>query len=918
MMAFYIGEIRKLRNEFFEAYRNGEYKKAVFLGKRLLAIYVEHEDCDGMEYAVDMNNLALVFDRMHLYDRAANYYRKAAELKKECSGESLSYGDTLNNLAIVLNQMGEQAEALELHEKVLEIRQIRLGRTHKDTVHSLYHLGHTYALLEDYEKALEQQEKALQAANQCPQFSGLDLADIYSAIGGICEKTGNFRKSMEYYETCLDLMEKERGRESLYFMQHLLLLSDVCEKADLPELAVEYYETALEIKRGLMRENHLDFINGLNYLATLCCKDKQFDKAIALHQEVLELITHLLGQEHVFYADTLHNLSMDYCGKGEYKKALALGKKALARKKQFFGEENPQIAGSLMNLGILYDTGGKPDEGLRHVQRALEICQNHGTEKEVADTLIILARIYEHQGALEGAATAVAEALERLQRCGEEEKTTAVLAWQFLGELRCRQGEYANALWACRKAADMTERHVGRGHPSYATALERLGLIYESAGDLTGAATALEETAKIRREMLDEDNPRYLDALEVLGRIYTKKEEYEKAIRYYQEKNDRNYEETKEEQLAAANNLLAIANCYRLAGNDLKADAYFIEAEGKLKRCTLSPDEIYESRRAAFFAGRTGKKEAVKRAGGPRGRRRIGTLKRLEECFQERIDRFGVADKEAVRLALALGDLLEGIGEQESAEKWFLLAEKHGEESDYVRACERLGRYWLKQGKTPLALRRLMNAKEYLAEYGDSKSAEYCAFLGLLGDAYCQKGAAENAIVQYWTWSRLYKELRLPATDDFEGRMERAARLLEGSKRQQEAVEFYSTLALSVRGREGESKNFARLILKTAALHVALGNGAKAEALLDRVLLLGGGDGTFSAAFGRLCDRVGRLFYGAGCIKKAEEALRQAYQIQACGEKCMTKEGFALLLELLRMGDDRMAYLAVKNGEKLE
>lgn len=37
-MAFYIGEIRKMRKEFIEAYKDGDYKKALILGKGILNI----------------------------------------------------------------------------------------------------------------------------------------------------------------------------------------------------------------------------------------------------------------------------------------------------------------------------------------------------------------------------------------------------------------------------------------------------------------------------------------------------------------------------------------------------------------------------------------------------------------------------------------------------------------------------------------------------------------------------------------------------------------------------------------------------------------------------------------------------------------------------------------------------------------
>ncbi|MBR5816150.1 MAG: hypothetical protein IKY38_01865, partial [Anaerotignum sp.] len=65
---------------------------------------------------------------------------------------------------------------------------------------------------------------------------------------------------------------------------------------------------------------------------------------------------------------------------------------------------------------------------------------------------------------------------------------------------------------------------------------------------------------------------------------------------------DVNFEETAEEQLAAANNLLAIAYCHKMADNEDKAEAYFAEAEAKQKRSGIPMDEKYEKRRRLFMA----------------------------------------------------------------------------------------------------------------------------------------------------------------------------------------------------------------------------------------------------------------------------------------------------------------------------
>ena len=163
-------QIRRLRRELKEAYLAGEYKKALVLGKNILEQYLENGDAENWEYAADMNNLGVIFDGMGMYQKAAEYYQKAAKLKQEKAGDTLSYADTLNNLAIMYNQMAEYQNALEMHEKVLQIRENKLGKNHIDTIHTLFHIGNTYEDMKEYEKALAYQQKALENARLTKRF----------------------------------------------------------------------------------------------------------------------------------------------------------------------------------------------------------------------------------------------------------------------------------------------------------------------------------------------------------------------------------------------------------------------------------------------------------------------------------------------------------------------------------------------------------------------------------------------------------------------------------------------------------------------------------------------------------------------------------------------------------------------------
>lgn len=337
--------------------------------------------------------------------------------------------------------------------------------------------------------------------------------------------------------------------------------------------------------------------------------------------------------------------------------------------------------------------------------------------------------------------------------CGDEKSGMYLWCLHLLAEIERRQEDFDAAVGHCRQAAEIAKERFGAEHPRYATALEKLGLMEEAAGNLEEAEEVFTTTAEIRKEMLDEDNPLYLGTLEALARVFVKQEAYEKAIELYQEKNDLNFEETPQEQMAAANNLLAIANCYRLSGVEEKAAAYFAEAEAKQKRSGLPMDETYEKRRGLYLR------------------------QKMEHAMPPKPKKGGDIRKE---------------------------------------------------------------------------------------------------------------------------------------------LEYYSALALSIRNKEGEGQSFAKVLLKTAALHAKLGNQRDTETLLDRVLSIGAKEGIFTTSFGRLCDRVGRIYAEAGSKNKAEATLRQAYQIQTMTEKCMTGQGQALLLRLLQEKGDEKAYFAVKNAGKLE
>ena len=83
---------------------------------------------------------------------------------------------------------------------MLKIREAKLGKDHPDTIYSLFHLGNTEEDLQQYEKAVEYHQQALERARRSTDFSKEDMADIFASLGSAYDGGGNYRRSISSYE----------------------------------------------------------------------------------------------------------------------------------------------------------------------------------------------------------------------------------------------------------------------------------------------------------------------------------------------------------------------------------------------------------------------------------------------------------------------------------------------------------------------------------------------------------------------------------------------------------------------------------------------------------------------------------------------------------------------------------------------
>ena len=917
-------EKKRLRRDFIEACRDGEYKKALFFGKQLLHVHMEDEIGSNMEYAIDMSNMAIAYDQLGQYTRAAEYYKRAGEIKKACGGESLSYADTLNNLAIVYCITQRHEESLRLHSKVLEVRDLKLGREHKDYIHTLYNIGNTYYKMGDYSKALEFHEKALKRAQASTKLDSLDLADIHSAIAKVYQKRGNYKRAILYFEMSLDLIEKARGCSGYYYMSQVIAMARVCEKTGFLDLAVEYYERALAIRKDIMSVNHLDYINGMNHLGRLYRKNHQLDLALQTHQAILESIAKLLGKDHLFYSDILGEMSLDYCAMKNYDQAFFLAKHAIELKEVQTTEGDGQLASSLWVMGNVLIGMGEMDQALQHLFRALEdrIKAYGKADEACADIMSHIGVAMEQLGAYEGASYYIMDALAVRQNCEQFKPDLYMQDIERLLKINRKQKEMIRGVGICLEAAKIMKDKFGVGHPHYAAVLAQLGQAYFYAGDCHHAMEALEDSLRIQKETLDEDTPSHLTTLEGMANVCRFSGEYKRAIAYYQERNDMNFEETASEQLEAAKTLLDIAICYQLWENPKRAIAYFSEGEEKARRSGLQEQKSYQGLLKLYERAKDKKscktffKNQLEEKPGKRHVCGQEAAEAMVAAFRQMEGHFG-REEDGAHVALTIGDIYERLEEGDEALYWYALAEKIGNGSAYVRACQRRGELYFKRKDYLKAAQKFTNAKEYLAEYGEMQNETYASLLKGLGNCYLHAGETEYAIRIYLAWQELYLSLRLPSNDEYWAAVEQTAKLCMDEKKYPEAIRQYEMLEQELRSREGESVSWSKLLIKMVQTCCLIYDFDRAQIYLEKLSNSLKSQQKRTETQDKLYDQIGRLFDAAGNQEKAREILLQQYRSGFQTGRQLTKSAKQILLRLLEEKGEEQVYLAVKNGDFL-
>lgn len=908
-------ELEELRKSFLLAYEEGDWDLALKLQMQIMHVLQEDDSPDTEEVARGMHNLGVVLDEMEELEKAEVCYERSANAKRMCNGATMSLADTLNNLGIVRHKMKKHKEGLDAHEEVLAIQNRYLEKNNPERVQTLWHLGYGYEAYGVYEKAIKSLEEVLQWAGRGAEYTKLELARIYGEIAKCYEKVGNYKKGIYAYERALHWLEKIGEADSLFSMEYMWGLSGLCESSGYGDLAVEYGEKALVLEESKYRKDDMSHLQSLDRLASLCKKCGEYEKSIALHQKILDIVAKWMGIESDYYRNGEIEMAQCYFylsnQQTEDKRAKSLQKSIdilenVMAKNQRSEEKNiPQAMTVSALMTTVEHERGNHAQDMKHLERmALEFFWELDLKDFWAmEALLLGAKLLYETGIYGGALYCGNLILKH----GKKRQAYYIETLYLLGEVWDVMGWQEGRVASAQMAKDLTEDLYPYNHPEVAKSWKHLGRAYQDAEDFIHAKRYLKKALEVETIMLDEDNPSRVDTLMNLAEVCFWKGDYEESVAYLQERNDLNFEETKEDLLEASIVLVSIGIAYLAMGEDEKAIAYAKESERKWASSGLEKNDCLCQQERIYGKLMEGAPinymEETKHVQESRSVVEAKIICKNLESVLEVIQKSPQNNGEKLTFAAScIAGIYANAGEYKDALCWYQKAEKWGEDDRYLLACIAVGRMLVVLGENEKALYQFVNAKEYILEYREMEAISLCAVSGYIGDTHFMMGETELAVQAYIGWERKCRNLHLSSGKRYIERTSRVAEILEGMGNFNLAINWYEKNRDILAGCCPKGEAYARVQLKLVELLLHKERPETCLGMLNEILALGQNKNVrgYTPLSAETFDRLGQLYFTLEEEGKAWEALVLAYEGSKNEQQSMSKEGLWIFFQLLR------------------
>ena len=417
---------------------------------------------------------------------------------------------------------GRDFQSLDDYQKAIEYQEKRLKNAIEngdgDEEGAAYrNLGNAFHSLSDYPKAIEYHENALKIAIEIGDRGGEGKA--YGNLGSAFQSLSDYRKNIEYQEKRLNIAIEigDRGGEGGAYGN----LGNAYDSLGDSQKAIEYHEKHLKIAREV---SNLDG-EGKAYgnLGNAYQSVGDYRIAIEYNEKALKIAVEI--GDRAGEGRACGNLGSAYRSLGDYRKAIDYHERLLKIAKEI-GDRRGE-GGAYGNLGNAYqslsDYRKATEYHGKHLKIAIEIGDRAGEGGAYGNLGNAYHSLGDYRRSFEYHEKRLKTAIEIGDRRGEGE------AYGNLGNAYDWLGDYRKALEYHEKrlkiAIEIGDRR-GEGE-----AYGNLGNAYHSLGDYRRALEYHEKRLKIAKEIGDRAGEG--EAYHNIGNVYSSLEQFENAVDYF-------------------------------------------------------------------------------------------------------------------------------------------------------------------------------------------------------------------------------------------------------------------------------------------------------------------------------------------------------------------------------------------------
>lgn len=273
-------------------------------------------------------------------------------------GDRLHSRSAMHTLAMVYEHKGELERALKMHEEILEFS-TRIGDKLGIAL-SKHQLGLLHLQKKEYGAALEMFEDALKINKEIEYKDGIARALYQIAVVNIDRR--DFPRANKFFSESLEMATKLGDIELLSAIHGGLgnLHADSGEY----EKSIQEYEKCLEIVKMLGKKDSV--IRSLLWICDVYKKMGKLENAENVYKEALKGALEI--EDNKYRAIVLVGIGLGFRRQGDHKRAIECYDKAI--------EANKKDVWAWNNKGEALDALGKPEEAINMYDKALQLHPN--------------------------------------------------------------------------------------------------------------------------------------------------------------------------------------------------------------------------------------------------------------------------------------------------------------------------------------------------------------------------------------------------------------------------------------------------------------------------------------------------------------------------------------------------------------